>query len=74
MVDDEDIKPRKEREPISLVCLVVLIVASVAVIGAFVNDNILNGDNDAEAASGSTVEVDYNCKFNFSLGYATQVL
>ena len=63
MVDDEDIKPRKEREPISLVCLVVLIVASVAVIGAFVNDNILNGDNDAEAASGSTVEVDYTGAF-----------
>lgn len=59
MADDEDVKPRKEREPISLVCFVVLIVATVAVAGAYVNDDVLNGDSTVSAVSGSKVTVEY---------------
>ncbi len=63
MVDDEDVKPRKEREPISVVCLVVLILATVGAVGAFVNDNIVNADDETVATNGSTVVVKYTGSF-----------
>ncbi len=59
MADDEDVKPRKEREPISFVCFVVLIVATLAVAGTYVNDNMLSGDSEVSATNGSTVYVEY---------------
>ncbi len=59
MADEEDVKPRKEREPISLVCLIVIVVATIAVVGAYVNDHMINDGNDTEADTGSTVVTDY---------------
>ena len=63
MVDDEDVKPRKEREPISVVCFIVLILATVGAVGAFVNDNIVNADDETVATNGSTVVVKYTGSF-----------
>ena len=36
---------KKEREPIATVCLVVLLIASVAVLGVFINDNYISSLN-----------------------------
>lgn len=59
MADEEDVKPRREREPISLVCLIIIVVATVAVVGAYVNDHMINDGDDTEADTGSTVVMDY---------------
>ena len=49
---------RKEREPITLVCFVVFIIASVAVIGAYVNAEFINKSHDT-VQYGDSVKVDY---------------
>ncbi len=57
MTDKEE-KVRKDRDPIFRVCLVVLILASCAVIGAGVYDKYLVSD-DTVANNGDTVVVNY---------------
>ncbi|MDR2698452.1 MAG: FKBP-type peptidyl-prolyl cis-trans isomerase [Candidatus Methanoplasma sp.] len=57
MADDE-IKVKKERDPIMMVCFVVFLLAVCAVSGATVYNNYLKAD-DTIAVSGSTVSVNY---------------
>ncbi len=78
MADEEDVKPRREREPISLVCLIIIVVATVAVVGAYVNDHMINDGDDTEADTGSTVVMDYtlslyDCYDNGGAIYQTTV-
>ena len=49
---------RKDREPIATVCLVVLLIASVAVLGMFINDNYIN-KNKETVQYGDSIELDY---------------
>ena len=49
---------RKEHEPISMVCLVVLLLAGVLVIGMYVSDQI-SGDSSESVQYGDTVKVEY---------------
>jgi len=56
MTDDE-VKVKKERDPIMVVCFVVFLIASLAVIGASVYNNV-SGD-DTRVVVGDTVSVDY---------------
>lgn len=56
-MSDED-KVKKDRDPIFSVCLVVFMVAAVAVIGGYVYGEYFEPDNTV-AREGSTVSVDY---------------
>jgi FKBP-type peptidyl-prolyl cis-trans isomerases 1 len=55
---DDDVKVRKERDPIMVVCFVVFLVASLSVIGASVYNNYIRAD-DTIAVNGDTVSVNY---------------
>lgn len=55
---EEKIVRKREREPITMVCFVVFLVASVAVIGAYVNSNYIS-KNGETVQYGDTVELDY---------------
>ncbi|MCL1979173.1 MAG: FKBP-type peptidyl-prolyl cis-trans isomerase [Methanomassiliicoccaceae archaeon] len=57
MAEDE-IKVKKERDPIMTVCFVIFLVAVIAVSGASVYNNYLKAD-DTFAATGNTVSVNY---------------
>ena len=57
MADDE-IKIKKERDPIMMVCFVVFLLTVCAISGATVYNNYLKAD-DKVAVSGSTVSVNY---------------
>ena len=57
MTEDE-VKPRKERDPIMMVCFVVFLLASVSAIGATVYNNYISAD-DTVAISGDSVTVNY---------------
>jgi len=57
MADDE-IKVKKERDPIMVVCFVVFILTVCAITGATVYNNYVKADNTM-AVNGSTVSVDY---------------
>lgn len=57
MAEDE-VKMRKERDPILMVCFVVFLLASCAIIGSSVYNNYLKAD-DTMAVSGSSVTVNY---------------
>ena len=57
MADDE-IKVKKERDPIMMVCFIVFILAVCAVTGATINNNYLKADNTV-AVVGNTVSVNY---------------
>lgn len=49
---------KKEREPIATVCLVVLLIASVAVLGVFINDNYIS-KNKETIEYGDSIELNY---------------
>ena len=49
---------KKEREPIATVCLVVLLIASVAVLGVFINDNYIS-KNKETVEYGDSIELNY---------------
>ncbi|MDR3074723.1 MAG: FKBP-type peptidyl-prolyl cis-trans isomerase [Candidatus Methanoplasma sp.] len=55
---DSEIKVKKDRDPIMLVCFVVFLLAACAIIGASVYNNYLKAD-DTMAVEGSTVSVNY---------------
>lgn len=55
---DESPQRKRDREPISLICLIVLLVASIVVIAAYVDDHYLS-DDDEEAETGDKVTVSY---------------
>ena len=55
---DEEIKVKKERDPIMMVCFVVFLLTVCAISGATVYNNYLKAD-DTIADSGSTVSVNY---------------
>jgi hypothetical protein len=54
----DEVKVKKDRDPIFTVCLVVFIIAVAAVAGSSLYSNYIEKDNTL-AASGNTVEVDY---------------
>lgn len=58
MAEDDEPKVKKEREPIAWACFIVFLIASVAVLGGFVNDNYIR-DTNVYAADGYTVSVNY---------------
>jgi len=58
MAEDDEPKVKKEREPIAWACFIVFLIASVAVLGGFVNDNYIQ-DTNVYAADGYTVSVNY---------------
>jgi len=65
MADDE-IKVKKDRDPIMMVCFVVFILTVCAISGATIYNNYVKADNTA-ASMGSTVSVDYTGAFyNYS--------
>lgn len=49
---------KKEREPIAAVCIVVLLIACVAVLGVFINDNYIN-KNKETIEYGDSIELNY---------------
>ena len=49
---------KKEREPIATVCLVVLLIASVAVLGVFINDNYISKSKET-IEYGDSIELNY---------------
>lgn len=49
---------KKEREPIAAVCFVVLLIACVAVLGVFINDNYIN-KNKETIEYGDSIELNY---------------
>ena len=57
MAEDE-IKVKKDRDPILMVCFVVFLLTSCAIIGATVYNDLLKADNTM-AVTGSSVEVNY---------------
>jgi hypothetical protein len=59
MADEEDAAPKRAHEPISLVCFIVIVLATVLVVGAYVNDHIINDTDETEADTGSDVEMNY---------------
>jgi hypothetical protein len=64
MTGDEE-KAKKDREPIFMVCFVVLLLASVSVLGGFVYSNYVQADTTV-AATGDTVVVNYNgCYYDY---------
>ncbi len=52
-------KMKREIEPIMAISAVIFLLAAVAVIGVFVNDNYISGSDKATVEPGSTVTVDY---------------
>jgi FKBP-type peptidyl-prolyl cis-trans isomerase 2 len=52
-------KTKREIEPIMAISAVIFLLAAVAVIGVFVNDNYISGSDKATVEPGSTVTVDY---------------
>lgn len=54
----DNISRRKEREPISMVCLVVLLIAGAAVLCTYVNDHYLTDDR-ATVEYGNSVTLEY---------------
>ena len=50
---------KREIEPIMAISAVIFLLAAVAVIGVFVNDNYISGSDKATVEPGSTVTVDY---------------
>jgi hypothetical protein len=63
MADEEDAAPKRAHEPISMVCFIVIVLATVLVVGAYVNDHIINDTDDTEADTGSDVEMNYTLSF-----------
>ena len=49
---------KKEREPIAAVCFVVLLIACVAVLGVFINDNYINKTKET-IEYGDSIELNY---------------
>ncbi len=49
----------KKADPIALTCFIVILLASVVVIGSYINSEYIDVSNGGSAASGSTVEVEY---------------
>ena len=54
----DEVKVRKERDPIMMVCLVVFMLAAVSVTGAMVYDNYIKAD-DTMAVNGDSVTVNF---------------
>ncbi|MGN0098323.1 MAG: FKBP-type peptidyl-prolyl cis-trans isomerase [Candidatus Methanomethylophilaceae archaeon] len=65
MTGDEKVK--KSRDPIFTACLVIFMVAVVAILGGFVNDHYIQKDN-TKAAYGDEVEVSYTGSFYAYVG------
>jgi FKBP-type peptidyl-prolyl cis-trans isomerase 2 len=55
--EENETVEKRDRDPIVWTCLVVLMIASVAVLGVYVNDNYISAG--PSAANGNTVEVDF---------------
>ena len=51
-------KVKKNRDPIFTVCLVIFLLAAVAVVGVYINDHYIEKD-DTKVAYGDTVTVNY---------------
>ncbi|MCQ2079863.1 MAG: FKBP-type peptidyl-prolyl cis-trans isomerase, partial [archaeon] len=49
---------RKEREPITWVCFIIFLIACIAVIGLYVNDNYIK-DNSVTVEYGDSIDVEY---------------
>ena len=49
----------KKADPIALTCFVIILLASVVVIGSYINSEYIDVSNGGTATSGSTVEVEY---------------
>jgi len=64
MADDVEEKTtrKKGHEPISVVCAVIILIATVAVAGAFIADNVI-GDSDHHIDDGDKVTVSYTLSF-----------
>ena len=60
-------KVKKSRDPIFTACLVIFMVAVVAILGGFVNDHYIQKDN-TKAAYGDEVEVSYTGSFYAYVG------
>ena len=72
MTGDEK-KVKKDRDPIMMACFIVFLLASCAVIGAFVYDEYVKTDNTL-ATEGSTVVVNYNGAYYAYYGEGGSVL
>jgi len=59
MAADQEVKKKKERDPILTVGFVVLIVAFASVIGIFINDEYLSSSESTPAKTGDLVYVNY---------------
>jgi FKBP-type peptidyl-prolyl cis-trans isomerases 2 len=59
MAADQEVKKKKERDPILTVGFVVLIVAFASVIGIFINDEYLSSTENTPAKTGDLVYVNY---------------
>ncbi len=49
----------KKADPIAMACFIAIILASVVVIGSYINSEYLTADSSDTASEGSTVEVEY---------------
>ncbi len=58
MTEDDGERDKKEHEPIAWACFIVFLIASVAVLGGFVNDHYVQ-DTNVYAEDGDTVVVNY---------------
>jgi len=63
MAADQEVKKKKERDPILTVGFVVLIVAFASVIGIFINDEYLSSSESTPAKTGDLVYVNYTGSF-----------
>jgi|GEM_PF-671321 len=63
MAADQEVKKKKERDPILTVGFVVLIVAFASVIGIFINDEYLSSSESSPAKTGDLVYVNYTGSF-----------
>ena len=59
MAADQEVKKKKERDPILTVGFVVLLLAFASVIGIFINDEYLSSSESTPAKTGDLVYVDY---------------
>ncbi|MCL1811303.1 MAG: FKBP-type peptidyl-prolyl cis-trans isomerase [Methanomassiliicoccaceae archaeon] len=70
---EDDIKVKKERDPIMMVCFVVFLLALCAITGATIYNNYLKAD-DTVAVSGSSVSVNYTGTYYAPYGEANSVV
>lgn len=71
MTGDEKVK--KNRDPIFMLCLVIFVVAAVAIIGVYINEHYIEEDN-TEAAYGDKVTVNYTGSFYDYVGEENAVV